>query len=61
MTKVLTCKQTCDTLGISRTTLYRLTQRGVFSKIKISDGRVGWLEDELDQYVRDQAIILRVA
>lgn len=61
MTKILTCKQTCDALGISRTTLYRLTRQGVLSKIKISEGRVGWLADEIDQYVRDRVADLRVA
>ena len=61
MTKILNCKQACDPLGVSRTTLYRLTRKGVLSKIQISEGRVGWLADDLDQYVRDQVINSSVA
>ena len=61
MTKIFNCKQACDALGVSRTTLYRLTRKGVLSKIQISEGRVGWLADDLDQYVRDQVINSSVA
>ncbi len=61
MTKILNCKQACDALGVSRKTLYRLTRKGVLSKIQISEGRVGWLADDLDQYVRDQVINSSVA
>lgn len=61
MAKILNCKQTCDVLGVSRTTLYRLTRQGVLSKIQISDGRFGWLADELDQYIRGQLADLRIA
>ena len=61
MTKILNCKQAFDALGVSRTTLYRLTRKGVLSKIQISEGRVGWLADDLDQYVRDQVINSSVA
>ena len=61
MTKILNFKQACDALGVSRTTLYRLTRKGVLSKIQISEGRVGWLADDLDQYVRDQVINSSVA
>ena len=61
MTKILNCKQACDALGIIRTTLYRLTRQGILSKIQISEGRVGWLADDLDQYVRDQVINSSVA
>ena len=49
MTKILNCKQACDALGVSRTTLYRLTRQGVLSKIQISERRVGWLADDLDR------------
>jgi len=59
MTKILNCKQACDVLGISRTTLYRLTRQGALSKIRVSEGRVGWLAVELDQYIRDQMVDLR--
>ena len=61
MTKILNYKQACDALGVSRTTLYRLTRKGVLSKIQILEGRVGWLADDLDQYVRDQVINSSVA
>ena len=61
MTKILNCKQACDALGVSRTTLYRLTRKCVLSKIQISEGRVGWLANDLDQYVRDQVINSSVA
>ena len=61
MTKILNCKQACDALGVSRTTLYRLTRKGVLSKIQISEGRVGWLADDLDKYVRDKVVDLRAA
>ena len=61
MTKILNCKQACDALGVSRTTLYRLTRQGILSKIQISEGRVGWLADDLDKYVRDKVVDLRAA
>ena len=56
MTKILNCKQACDALGVSRTTLYRLTRQGVLSKIQISERRVGWLANDLDRYVKDQVV-----
>jgi prophage regulatory protein len=45
----------CDRTGLSRSTIWRLERRGVFPKHRrLSTNAVGWLEQEIDQWVRSR-------
>jgi len=56
MSKILSCKQVCELLGISRTTLYRNTNAGLIKMVRVSKGRVGWSADEIERFVSDQTV-----
>ncbi len=48
-------------IKLSRVTIWRLEKAGVFPRrIQISPGRVGWLESEVDDYIRERATTHRV-
>ena len=34
-------------------TLYRLTSQGKLTKVKISEGRVGWLQSSVDEFIEN--------
>ena len=55
--KVLSAKQACDWLNISRTTLYRITNKGDVPKIKLSPRRVGWRIKDLIKYVDTNTVV----
>ena len=55
--KVLSAKQACDWLNISRTTLYRITNKGDVPKIKLSPRRVGWRITDLVKYVDANTVV----
>ena len=57
MDKVLSAKQACDWLNISRATLYRLTNNGDVPKIKLSPRRVGWRIKDLTKYVESNTVV----
>ena len=57
MDKVLSAKQACDWLNISRTTLYRITNKGDVPKIKLSPRRVGWRSTDLVKYVDANTVV----
>ena len=57
MDKVLSAKQACDWLNISRTTLYRITNKGDVPKIKLSPRRVGWRITDLVEYVDANTVV----
>ena len=57
MDKVLSAKQACDWLNISRTTLYRITNKGDVPKIKLSPRRVGWRITDLVKYVDANTVV----
>jgi prophage regulatory protein len=47
-----------DRTGLSRSTIWRLERRGAFPKHKrLSTNAVGWLEQEIDQWVRSRSTI----
>jgi prophage regulatory protein len=47
-----------DRTGLSRSTIWRLERRGAFPKHKqLSTNAVGWLEQEIDQWVRSRSSI----
>jgi len=56
MSKILSCKQVCELLGISRTTLYRNTNDGLIKMVRVSKGRVGWSADEIERFISDQTV-----
>lgn len=52
MQKVFDVKGVCDTLSLSRTTVYRLISAGQFPKgISLSQRRRGWTENMLTKWV----------
>ena len=53
MEKILSAKAACETLSISKPTLYRLTATGLIKKVSVSKGRVGWLASSIDKYIQD--------
>lgn len=50
---LLTADEASKALGISRSTLYRLTNQGKLNKKAISARRVGWLREEIIAFARD--------
>ena len=54
--KMLSKKEVCDRVGISRAEIHRRLEKGTFP-IPVKDGpyhnsRVFWLEHEIDDYIR---------
>ena len=47
---LLKSKEVCSVLGISKSTLYWLTSQGKLKKVKISEGRVGWLQSSVNAF-----------
>ena len=51
--KLLNSKAVQERTGLSRATLWRLENAGTFPKKKrITPGRVGWLESEIDEWIK---------
>ena len=48
---LLKSKEVCSVLGISKPTLYWLTSQGKLKKVKISEGRVGWLQSSVNAFI----------
>ena len=44
-------RQACDALSISRPTLYSLTNQSKLRRVRISPGRVGWPQSEINKYI----------
>ena len=51
METILSHRDACKALRISKPTLYRLTNQGKLQKIRVSDGRVGWLQSSIERYI----------
>jgi prophage regulatory protein len=50
--KILKQKEVVQLTGLSRVTIWRLEQRGEFpEKIALSPNRVGWLENEVSDWI----------
>jgi prophage regulatory protein len=50
--KILKQKEVVHLTGLSKVTIWRLEQRGAFpTKISLSPNRVGWLEDEVLDWI----------
>ena len=56
MDKVLSTKEACDHLSLSKATLYRIANQGKLTKIQLSKRRVGWRSAELVAYIEGNAI-----
>ena len=55
VTRLLTLKTVCALTSLSRTTIYRLQDSGLFPhSVKISARRVGWLEAEVLEYIESR-------
>ena len=50
--RVLSLKNAAEAAGVSLSTLKRLIAAGALKKIRVSEGRVGIYEAELDEYLR---------
>ncbi len=50
---VYNAKDASTLLGISKSTLFRLTELKKLRKIKISNRRVGWTHSELIRFVKE--------
>jgi len=48
---VLSVNQTCQALGISRPTLYRMFAAGLLTTVRPSPGRRGVTREEIDRYL----------
>ena len=54
MDRVLSCRESCIVLSISKATLYRLTNAGQLRKVRLSACRVGWRSVDLAKFVEDR-------
>jgi prophage regulatory protein len=53
--KILKVKEVVQLTGLSRSTLWRLEQKGEFpKKIALSPNRVGWIEKEMLEWVNSR-------
>jgi len=51
----LRCREVLRRTGLSRATIYRLMARGQFpSQHQLSQGRVGWSEEEIESWLRQR-------
>ena len=48
---VYNSKEACELLGISKSTLLRITAAKRLNKIKLSDKRIGWSHQELLRFI----------
>ena len=55
--RIILEKERKQMTGISRTTAWRMEQKGEFPKRrKVSDGLVGWLESELITWIENRQV-----
>jgi prophage regulatory protein len=49
---LLSLRQVIERTGLSGTTIWRMENRGEFpARVQISENRVGWYEDEIDEFI----------
>lgn len=54
----LNLKQVCAMSGLSRATIYREIEKGAFPRQrKLSSGRVGWQNVEIDEWMESRAFV----
>lgn len=55
MNTLMTIKQVCATTSLSRTTIWRLQQRGEFPKgVKLSESRIAYRSTEIEQWISNR-------
>jgi predicted DNA-binding transcriptional regulator AlpA len=55
MKKILKPEEAMNRTGLSRATIWRLEKKGDFPKrVQISEGRVGWYSDEVDEFIESR-------
>jgi predicted DNA-binding transcriptional regulator AlpA len=52
---IFNIKEASAVLGISPSTLKRLTERDEIKKVRIINGRVGWTKFELERFVESKS------
>lgn len=58
--KILKRKEAVEKSGLSYPTIWRLERRGQFpARLRLSQGRVGWLESEITQWLAARIRIKR--
>jgi prophage regulatory protein len=52
MQRILCLQEVMHRVGLRRTTIYKLIKQGLFPRqVSLSDGRVGWLEDQVSEWI----------
>jgi predicted DNA-binding transcriptional regulator AlpA len=55
--RILNAKQVCDTTGISRVTLWRLSKNGNFPPaIQLSPNRIGWSRKAIEEWLQANVV-----
>jgi len=55
--RIILEKERKQMTGISRTTAWRMEQKGKFPKRRqVSDGLVGWLESEINEWISSRQV-----
>jgi len=53
--RILTAKEVREATGLARTTVWRLEKDGRFPpRVQLSDRRVGWRADDVEQWARNR-------
>lgn len=56
--RILRIHQVTETIGLSRASIYRLMQLGLFPKsIKIGIKAVGWVQSEIEMWIAERQIL----
>ena len=59
--RILRCRQVLARTGLSRSSLYALIGRGEFpSAVRLSQRSVGWLEQDVAQWIEARSRVARV-
>ena len=52
---LLSIRQVIERTGLSGTTIWRMENRGEFpARVQISENRVGWYSDEIDEFIESR-------
>ncbi len=55
MKKILRREEVCKKVRLSKSTIYRMIRKKEFpAPINLSERRVGWLDKDIDKWIRDR-------
>jgi predicted DNA-binding transcriptional regulator AlpA len=55
--RMIDCREVMDRTGLSRTTLWRLERARAFpSRRRLTSNRVGWIETEIEEWLRSRPL-----